>query len=164
MVLQPPNRKYIAGFLVASGSICLLIALVSALYFWHFVSTASHADAKIIRMVERKVKDDETAYFPVFTFHDAKGAEHTIHSSSGSFPPAYEVGDTVPVLYSPTDPANAKIDSFFSVWGISLITVVIGSIELPIGLVVWFWPTIVRLFRRKPPVMQPNEPMLPTPR
>ncbi len=67
-------------------------------------------------MLERKDKDDETVYYPVFSFHDAQGVEHVIHSSSGGFPPAYEVGDTVPVLYSSTNPTNAKIDALFSVW------------------------------------------------
>jgi Protein of unknown function (DUF3592) len=151
MFFQRPRRKYIGGFLIASGAICLLVALISALYFWHFVRTASHADGKIIRMIEQQ-DNDGTAYFPVFTFRDAQGAEHTIHSSSGSFPPDYEVGDTVPVLYSPTDPTNAKIGSLFSVWGISLITGILGGIDLPAGFVVWFWPAIVGLFRRRPPV------------
>ncbi len=103
-------------------------------------------------MIEQKDKDEGTVYFPVFTFTDAQGTVHTIHSSSGSSPPDYEVGDSVPVLYSPNDPENAKIDSFFSVWGISLITGILGGIYLPAGLIVWFWPAIIGNFRRKLPV------------
>ena len=152
MLFQRPNRKVIGGFLIASGSICLVIALVSSLYFWHFVHTAAHTDGKIIRMLVQKDKDDGTVYYPVFSFHDAQGVEHTIHSSSGSFPPTYEVGDTVPVLYISTDPTNAKIDALFSVWGISLITGIIGCIELPAGLIVWFWPVIIGKFRREPQI------------
>ena len=145
-----PTRKFMGGFIITGGSICLLIAFTSILYFWHFVRTASHADGKVIRMIEQKDKDDSTMYFPVFTFRDAEGSEHTIHSSSGSFPPDYEVGDTVPVLYSPTSPTNAKINSFFSIWGISLITGVLGGIYMPAGFVVLFWPSIIGLFKRKP--------------
>jgi hypothetical protein len=149
MLFQRPNRKVIGGFLIASGFICFVIAFVSSLYFWHFVRTAAHADGKIIRMLEQRDKDDDTVYYPVFSFHDAQGGEHTVHSSSGSFPPAYEVGDTVPVLYSSSDPTDAKIDSFFSVWGISLITGIIAGIDLPAGLIVWFWPAIIGIFTRK---------------
>ena len=149
MLLQRLNKKVIGGLLMASGFICIVIALVSFLYFWHFVHTAKHTDGKIVRMIEQKDKDDRTVYFPVFSFHDSQGAEHTIHSSSGSFPPDYEVGDTVPVLYISTDPTNAMIDSFFSVWGISLITGIIGFIDFPAGLVVWFWPAIIGMFKRK---------------
>jgi Protein of unknown function (DUF3592) len=152
MLFRRPKRKYLGGLLIASGSVFLLIALISLLYFWHFIRTAAHTDGKIIQMLEQK-DNDQTAYFPVFSFHDAQGAEHTIHSSSGDFPPAYEVGDTVPVLYSTTNPAEAKIDSFFSIWGISLVTGILGGIDLPAGLVVWFWPTIVGIFTRKPSVL-----------
>jgi len=152
MFFQRHSGKPIGGILIAGGSICLLIALISTLYSWHFVRTASQANGKIIRMIQQEDKDDGTVYFPVFTFYDAQGAEHTIHSSSGSFPPAYEVGDTVPVLFSSADPTNAKIDSFFSVWGISLITGIISGIDLPAGFIIWYWPVIVGLFKPKSPV------------
>ncbi|HEU5122544.1 MAG TPA: DUF3592 domain-containing protein [Verrucomicrobiae bacterium] len=152
MFFQRQSRKYIGGLLIIAGSICLFIAFVSFLYSLHFVHTAAHANGKILRMLEQKDKDERTIYYPVFTFSDAQGAEHTIHSSSGSFPPAYEVGDTVPVLYSSTSPTHAKIDAYFSVWGISTITGIIGGIDLPAGLIVWFWPALVGFFRRKPPV------------
>ena len=152
MLFQHPKRKTIGVVLICCGSICLVISLASFLYFWHFVHTAARTDGKIVRMLENRDKDGNTAFFPVFSFHDTHGVEHTIHSSSGSFPPAYEVGDTVPVLYISTDPTNAKIDSFFSVWGISLITGIVGGIDLPAGLIVWFWPAIIERFKRKPPV------------
>jgi hypothetical protein len=152
MLFRRPNRKYLGGFLIFSGSICLVIAFVSFLYFWHFVQTAAHAKGRIVQMLEHRDGDHGTAFFPVFSFRDDQGAEYTIHSSSGSFPPEYEVGDTVPVLYSAANPKNAKIDSLFSIWGISLITGILGVIDLPIGLIVWFWPAIIGKFSRKVPV------------
>jgi hypothetical protein len=110
---QSFNRRHIAGALIASASICLVISLASLFYSWHFVRIAAHAHGRIVRMIEHKDKDEETVYFPVFSFRDAQGEDQTVHSSSGSFPPAYEVGDTVSVLYNPNDPSNAKINSFF---------------------------------------------------
>jgi hypothetical protein len=140
-------RKVVGGSLIASGSVCLVIALAAFFHFWRFVRTAAHTNGKIVRMLEHKDRDDDTFYYPVFSFHDVQGVEHTIHSSTGSFPPAYEVGDTVPVLYSSTDPANARIDAFFPVWGLSLIPGIIGGVELPAGLIVWFWPALIGMAR-----------------
>lgn len=147
---QAFSRKHIAGALIASASICLSIALVSFVYFWHFVGIAAHADGKIIRMIENKDKGQDTMYFPVFSFRDTQGEQHTIHSSSGSFPPEYEVGDTVSVLYISDNPSNARINSFFSVWGITLFTGVIGLLDMPAGLIMWFWPNIHQRFKKKP--------------
>lgn len=144
------SRGHIGGVMIASGGICFVISLVSLVYSWHFVRVAAHTDGKIIRMIEHTDKDGDTAYFPVFSFRDGQGNEQTIHSSSGSFPPDYEVGDTVPVLYRPDDPSNAKINSFSSIWGISLITGIIALVDLPAGIVVLFWPNIAQRFKRKP--------------
>jgi len=135
--------------LIESGIICLNVSLISLIYFRHFVQIAKHTDGKIIRMIEHKDKDEDTAYFPVFSFRDGQGKEQVIHSSSGSFPPAYEVGDTVPVLYNPNDPSNAKIDSFFSIWGIPFITGIIGLVVLPAGLLILYWPNLARRFKRQ---------------
>jgi hypothetical protein len=103
-------------------------------------------------MIEQKDKNGYSCYYPVFLFQAAGGIEHTIHSSWGTFPPAFEVGDTVPVLYRANYPTNAKIDSLFSVWGLSLISGSMFGIELPTGIVIWFWPAIVAKFNRKPAV------------
>ena len=152
MPFQRTNRKYIGGTLIGSSAVLLAIALVSALYYWYFLRTASRTDGRIIRMIEHRDRGNHTTYFPVFTFQDESGSEHTIHASGGTFPPAYEIGDKVPVLYSPTNPTSAKIDSFFYLWGPPSICGIIGGIELPSGLIVWFWPVVSGAFRRKEPV------------
>lgn len=152
MFFQRANRKFFGWFLAGGGSICLAIAAGAFLFSWHFVNTAAHADGRILRMLEQNDKDNGKVYYPVFTFRDAQGAEHTIHSSWGSFPPQYEVGDAVPVLYSPGHPENATINRFFAVWGMPLIIGILGAVYLSVGLVVWFWPKIIQTFRKEPPV------------
>lgn len=98
------NRRHVGGFLIFSGGSCFVVASLTFLFARHFVSTAAHVQGKILRMLEQRAHDGEsTVYYPVFTFQDARGINHTIHSSWGSFPLAYEVGTrclffTIPVI------------------------------------------------------------------
>ncbi len=97
-------------------------------------------------MLERK-GENGSVFAPVFSFRDALGSEHTVYSSTASYPPAHQVGDAVHILYSPDSPRDAKIDSFFSLWGLPMITGIIATFYLPVGLLIWFWPRIVQRFR-----------------
>jgi hypothetical protein len=96
-------------------------------------------------MVERDA-DTETVYAPVFTFRDANGMEHTIHSDAASNPPKYQVGDNVRILYSPHNPEAAKTDGFFSLWGVPFVTGLLAAFHLPAGLIVWHWPRLKQRF------------------
>lgn len=136
--------------MLVGASICAVIALASALYCWHFVRTATAADGRVTQMVERQ-GEQGTLYSPVFSFRDTKGVEHLVHSSTASYPPEHQVGDVVRVLYLPERPQDAKIESFFSLWGLPFVTGFLAAFYLPLGLLVWHWPKIVQRFRPKPP-------------
>jgi len=103
-------------------------------------------------MVERDGKHGKL-YAPVFVFRDGSGAEHTVHSSTAINPPEHQVGDTVRVLYSPASPQDAKTDRFFSLWEWPFFTGLLAAFYLPLGLLVWYWPSIIQRFRHEPPVI-----------
>ena len=107
---------------------------------------ASHADG-------RATGRPRDALCPSVSFRDAQGAEHIVYSSTASYPPKHQVGDTVRVLYSPEHPRDAKIESFFSLWGLPFVTGLLAAFYLPLGLLVWFWPRIVARFRPRPPII-----------
>jgi hypothetical protein len=118
-----------------------------------FVQSASRAQATITKMVERQSgSDHSTAYYPVFTFQDSKGQPQEVYSSSGQYPPAYKVGDTVSVLYQPDKPANAEIDSFVGLWIWSLTLGAFGLFELVLGFGFFIVAIIFRKYERKTPV------------
>jgi hypothetical protein len=73
-----------------------------------FVESASRAQGSVTKLV-LSGKD----YFPVYTFEDSQGKKHSIKSLSGSYPAAYNVGDSVAVIYQPDNPDNAEINSFW---------------------------------------------------
>ena len=121
------------GF-IAVAVITLTISFFVYRHVHGFVQSASRAQATITKLTERRDHDSDIVYYPVFTFKDSKGQTHEIDSSSGQYPPAYKVGDTVTVLYQPEQPENAKLDSFFDIWGWAAMLGGFGVLDLVVGL------------------------------
>jgi hypothetical protein len=135
--------------MIIGGSICALVAVASLVISWQFVRSAVRADARVIQVLERE-GEHRKLYAPVFLFHDASGAEHTVHSQSASYPPEHQVGDTVRVLYPPGSPQDAKTDRFFSIWGLPFVTGMLAAFYVPLGLLVWHWSNMIQKFRNAP--------------
>jgi len=114
-----------------------------------FVQSASRAQATITKMVERPGGDSGSVYYPVFSFQDSNRLSHEVYSSSGQYPPAYEVGDKVTVLYQPDKPESAEIDSFWDVWLMSILFAFSGVFELFIGFGQFVAVYIIRRYERK---------------
>lgn len=82
-----------------------------------FLRQSVPATGTIVRLIENHAEKGGVTYAPVFTFQDASGKTHEVTSSSSSNPPIGGVGSEIPVLYEQHHPQNARIDSFFSLWG-----------------------------------------------
>jgi hypothetical protein len=142
------TRGNIAGrILCIVGSLSLVVALCMTLYSWHFTHVAQHASGTVIEMREQKDKDGAVSHAPTFRFQDSTGIEHTVSSSFFQEPPAFHVGESVPILYLGDDPETARIDSFWQVWGLPSLIGIESIVALAIGLTLTFWPKIVRRFK-----------------
>ena len=155
------KRPAIAWTLIGIGGVFLVVALAFSLHAWHFTRIAQRTTANVIEMLSQTDKDSGmVTYAPTFKFQAADGSPHTVSSSFYSAPPAFHVGDSVTVLYRSDDPQTARIDSYWQVWGIASLFGIFGSVLLPAGLVVLFWPKITAPFRKRTPVqaaVQPSE-------
>lgn len=94
------------------------ICLMAGALFWYlsisgFVAEAERAEGKVIELLRRT---DSSTYAPVVSFITKNGESIEFVSSTGSNPPSYSVGETVPVLYAPASPQNARIDGILSLW------------------------------------------------
>lgn len=137
------------------------IAIFSAIAFFavavflfqrtrNFLSGAVHADARVVRLIEKHDFDSGPHYYPVFSFHDSAGEEHEVFSSSGSFPPSNAVGDSVAVLYQAQQPSKAREDSFSELWLLPVILVGVGLFDLTLGLAFIFLPMLYQRLRNEP--------------
>jgi hypothetical protein len=81
-------------------------------------------------------------YYPVVEFTLANGELKTVQLSEGSWPPAYEKGEEVTILYDPSKPIDARIQSLSSnilMWLLPGITGVVGVAFLSAAVFVgWF--------------------------
>ncbi|HSD12543.1 MAG TPA: DUF3592 domain-containing protein, partial [Patescibacteria group bacterium] len=99
-----------------------------------FIAGAARADGTVIDLVASSSSDSSTTYRPTVRFTAADGREITFTSSTGSSPPSHREGDAVRVLYEPSLPQHAEIDSFFDLWLGPLIAGIFGVVFPLVGL------------------------------
>lgn len=97
-----------------------------------FLETAS-AKSGVVTDLIRSRSSDSNAYYPVVRFEDDQGRLVEFRSSSGTNPPAYDRGEKVNVLFTPGKAESARIDGFFSLWGVTLIVGGLGTAFFLIG-------------------------------
>ena len=141
-------RKLFAGLLLLAVLISGSISIVSFVSRTRFVRAAVHTEGRVVELRERS-GDNGSTFSPVFTYHDSRGEEHRMDSTVSSDPPRYEVGQSVPVLYRPDRPLDARINDFHSIWGLPFVTGIIAALDLTVAFIIWFWPSIARIFRRR---------------
>jgi hypothetical protein len=98
----------------------------------HFLARASRTQGTVVAMLSHHSSNSSVTYSPVVRFNNGS-QDIRFNSPSSSNPPGYNIGETVPVLYVESNPYDAKIDSFFSLWGGSLILGLTGGIFLLVG-------------------------------
>ena len=138
----------------------LLILAFAIPFLWIGVSEAREAQVKLASyaVAEGIVVDNnylssqdledssrETwAYYPIVTFTTGDGNSVTFTDGVGTFPPEYEEGDGIQVLYDLQDPHDATIKSWGRIWMGPIWVMAIGL--LPV--VAWsgwmLWPYLVR--------------------
>lgn len=112
----------------------------------NFLKKAEKTQGTVLDVVERKTSDGKS-YYPVYSFVDVYGTRHKIYSKSGSYPPEYEIGDSIPIFYDPENPEKIKMDSFASLWVGSIIAGVLGLIPFLMGvLFLLIIPIIINRF------------------
>src|SRR6266511_5226010 len=90
----------------------LLLGLALALYFRQrrFLRRAREATGVVVTLTQSP-GEGGTLTHPVVEFHTADGEVREFESPVGQSPPAYRVGQRVPVLYDPDRPEAAAIQS-----------------------------------------------------
>ena len=85
-------------------------------------------------------------YSPVIEF-DANGQTFTFEGDNASYPPAYDVGEQVNVIYDPANPNTAQINKWTERW---LFPIIIVPVMIIVALIMNFF--MIRSFIRNDPV------------
>lgn len=152
------TKRPVAGKIVTVlGFLALVGAVGTAIHTWHFTRAAQRTSGTVIEMQAQTDKENHTSYAPTFRFLDASQTQYTVSSLLYQSPPAFRVGDSVAVLYLPTDPQNARIDTYLQVWGLPSLLGLLGSLELLAGLVILLWPKITGQFQGQTAPVPPTD-------
>lgn len=106
--------------LLVVGPVFLLVSIVSAAFTVMFLRNSVRTVGTISSLTKQVSEEGVITYMPVFDFMDAHGLGHQARSSIGSAPPAFHIGDRVPVLYRRDNPEQAHIDTTGQIWGFSI--------------------------------------------
>jgi hypothetical protein len=137
--LPKGKLTYISRIMIFIGLLFLCISLWQCIATLAFVNTAvsveGRIDASVMSITGRKVSKRKD-YRSVFVYHDDLGKQHRIETSSGFSSPELKVGELVPVLFRPDAPSEAKINTFWNLWSMTINSAIVGSVFLSFGIFV----------------------------
>lgn len=134
-------------FKIIFSSVGLLFLIIGISFFLDtrsFLEEAFIANGTVVDLVE-SYSSDSTTYKPVVEFKTINNQFITFTSSTGSNPPSYHIGEVVDVVYEQNFPNDAKIRSFFTLWGLATVLFSMGLVFFSIG----FIPFLLDIFRGK---------------
>lgn len=90
---------------------------------WRLDKEGETTTGRVVRLEESSDSDGGCCvYSPVIEFK-ANGQTYSFESSNASYPPAYDVGEEVKVIYHPNDPNTAQINKWTERWLLPLIII-----------------------------------------
>jgi hypothetical protein len=125
------------GFAVVFGGVAAALAIAQS----RFESRSVRTEAEVTRLVAGGDSDAGSGphYYPEFAFGTPGGERILALGTTGSNPPAYEVGHRVAILYDPAQPLRVVVDRFGERWLLPLLFGSFGLIAALAGLAPLAW-------------------------
>jgi len=128
-IVERMNESMKVGYLYLTlGLGCIVICIFVSFSTFSFLENASSANGKVVELIKKH--SSKSSLYPKIEFKDLNGNSIVFTSNFGISPSinTYQKGDVVKVLYQSDLPDSAKVNSFFSLWGISLLLFIVGSV------------------------------------
>jgi hypothetical protein len=123
----------LGGIFGLIGLLMLGVGVVWATFTMGFLASAERTEGTVVALNDRLSSGSQgKVWYPTVEF-TVDGRVYSFDSSSASRPPAYDVGETVPVAYAPADPSDAQIVTFMSTYFGPTIFGGFGTVFTPIG-------------------------------
>ena len=135
-----PRALAIAGLIsIVVSVVFFAVAAITTFNVDRFLNEAEQTTGTVVALSEKHdTERNSINYAPVFTFKIEYGRTQSVTSSVATNPPSFAVGDQVHVLYRRSDPAGAKIDSFWQLWFWPVFLAGFGSVEILVGIIFLF--------------------------
>jgi uncharacterized protein DUF3592 len=113
----------------------------------HFLQIAISAPGVVVDNIYRESSSSGNqgpswSYYPHIRFQTTDGQKIDFVSSTGSNPPSYSVNEPVNVLYDPQQPYTASLNSFGSLWGATIVLVILGVAFTAPGIGWFLWKSV----------------------
>lgn len=124
----------------------------------HAIAVAAVADGRVIAIEESRDSDGDYTYYPRVRFHAGTGQQIEFTGDVGSNPSGFAVGEAVRVCYDPSNPDDARIDTFMQLWFMPLLLGGIGTLFSLMG-----GGIVISAMARRPAASQPTPPAAASP-
>lgn len=108
----------------------LIISAISAVSAINGMAKEKSLPGRVVSMVERRSSDGNVYYYPEVEVRFPDETSKKLQLTTGSWPPAYEVGQKVTVLYNAENPRDASIQSSEGSLMRFLVTLITGVLGL----------------------------------
>lgn len=116
----------IAGILFFFIGIALTIYSIFSFFRQkRIISQSENAFGTVTNLIQ-KPRRKGCIYCPQIRYQTKSGSVVDFQSDFGSQPASHKIGQQVQVLYNPFNPSQAQIKSFFSLWLVTLISLLMG--------------------------------------
>jgi len=139
--IKRPRLGCVFALLPIAG---VILAAVGGWYLftsWTFYSKGVKVESTVVRLESSQSSDSGVTYAPVFSY-TVDGQSYEVKSGTTSYPPLYEKGDVVTLLYNPDNPKSARENSFWELWGLPLILCPSSILMLALSV---FIPLLLRM-------------------
>lgn len=144
------NRLYIGCATVLGNLFFMAFCLwgaYAAYNSWNLSQNGETTTGTVIELKESESDGSCCVYSPVVEF-ETNGQTYTFESDNASYPPEYEVGEEVRVIYNPENPGNAQINKASERW---LMPIIIIPAMMITSIIFTF--VMIRAWRRNDDVM-----------
>ncbi len=90
---------------------------------WQLEQNGETTSGTVVRLEESTDGDGGCCVYSPFIEFEANGETFSFEGDNASYPPAYEVGEEVSVLYDPSNPKTAQINKWTERWLMPIILI-----------------------------------------
>lgn len=135
---RPEKQLQRAALAFLSLVVIPCAALLGSIVWWNnrlsWIASLSPATGTVTQVLE-KVDDGDTIYKPVIEYETPQTGVYEFSPVTWSDYLTYTKGDSVDILYSPTEPAKAIINDWFEKWFLVTLVLVLSSILLAFSII-----------------------------
>lgn len=106
----------------------LLLLSLAAMEAWNGYSFSSRMvrDTGVVVDLHRDTLEDGFHFHPVISYHDQNGKEYRHVPGVGGGADDYAIGQRVTIWFEPGEPLEARLVDFYELWGVALLTGLMG--------------------------------------